>query len=148
MRKPGFYSAVYWIIKNEKWEILFQKRANTWFRDWCFQISSWHIEWEEKFKESFIREMKEELNIDIQDSNCELAHISHRINKDERVYFDVYFVVNNYSWELRNNEIEKCSEIKFVDINNINEDEKHLFWYDLDVIREIEKWEKFSEVVL
>lgn len=148
MRKPEFYSAVYWIIRNEKGEILFQKRQNTWFRDWCFQLSSWHIEWEEKFKESFIREMKEELNIYIKEQECKLVHISHRISKNDRIYFDIYFDVIKYSWELKNNEIEKCSEIKFIDINNINENEKHLFWYDLDVIRKIEKEEKFSEVVL
>ena len=38
MRKPEFYSATYAIIENKKWEILFMKRANTGFRDWCYQI--------------------------------------------------------------------------------------------------------------
>lgn len=148
MRKPEFYSAVYWIIKNEKGEFLFQRRQNTWFRDWYFQLSSWHVEWEELMKDSLIREIKEEINIDIDEKDIELVHISHRITKNNRVYFDCYFDVKKYSWELKNNEIDKCSEIKFVDINNIVENEKHLFWYDLDVIKKIEKWEKFSELIL
>lgn len=95
MRTPDCYSACYAIIENSKWEILFQKRANTGFRDGCFQMPAGHIEWEETMKECLIREMKEELNIDI---------------------------------------------------NNIRR--KELFWYDVDVIKMIEKWEKFSEIKL
>lgn len=144
MRKPEYYSAVYWIIRNSKWEILFQKRQNTGFRDWCFQIPSWHIEWKESMEDALIREMKEEINIELK--KCELIHISHRISKDERVYFDCYFKILEYTWEIRNLEPDKCSELTVININEIKE--KDLFWYDLDVIKKIEKWEKFSEVVL
>jgi 8-oxo-dGTP pyrophosphatase MutT (NUDIX family) len=65
MRQWEYYSAVFGIIKNEKWEILFQRRANTGFSDWLLQLPAGHLEWEEFFKEALIREMKEEINIDI-----------------------------------------------------------------------------------
>lgn len=146
MRTPDCYSACYAIIENSKWEILFQKRANTGFRDGCFQMPAGHIEWEETMKECLIREMKEELNIDILEINLEIEHISHRVCKWERTYFDVYLSVKKYTWIPKIAEPDKCSELKFIDINNIRR--KELFWYDVDVIKMIEKWEKFSEIKL
>ena len=105
-----------------------------------------HIEWEETMKECLIREMKEELNIDILEINLEIEHISHRVCKWERTYFDVYLSVKKYTWIPKIAEPDKCSELKFIDINNIRR--KELFWYDVDVIKMIEKWEKFSEIKL
>lgn len=151
-RLPEFYAATYWIIQNKEWNILFQKRQNTWFQDWCYQIPAGHIEWEESVKEWFIREMKEELDITISEKDCEIVHISHRIskrinNQKNRVYFDIYIKVEKYSWNIKNAEPEKCSELIFIDINNINENKK-LFWDDIDVIKRINEWEYFSDVVM
>jgi 8-oxo-dGTP diphosphatase len=68
--------------------------------------------------------MKEELNIDIEDENIDVKHISHRIRKNSRVYFDIYLKVNNYSGKIKNNEPEKCSELKFVNLDNYDKDDK------------------------
>lgn len=146
MRNPNFYSAVYWIIENEKWEILFQKRANTGFRDWEYQLPAWHIEWRETIINSLIREMKEELDINILEQDLEIKHISHRISKDVRVYFDIYIKITKYSWTIKNAEEDKCSEIKFINTKNIKE--QNLFSYDLEVLKKIENWESFSEFIL
>ena len=151
MAKPEFYSAAYMLIENELWEYLFMKRANTWFRDGAFQIPAGHLEWEESMIDCAIRESKEELDIEILKNNCEVIHISHRVSPQEkwsysRIYFDIYVKINKYSWKLKINEPEKCSELKFVDIDNISKLEKELFSYDLDVIRKINAWENFSEI--
>jgi ADP-ribose pyrophosphatase YjhB (NUDIX family) len=81
------------------------------------------------------REAKEELDIDIKD--CKIVHISHRIAPN-RAYFDFYAKVISYDGELKINEPQKCSELKFIDINNISDKEKDLFSYDLDIIKKIE----------
>ena len=151
MAKPEFYAAAYMIIENELWEFLFMKRTNTGFRDWAFQIPAGHIEWEESMINCAIRESKEELNIDILEENCEVVHISHRASLqenvlDRRVYFDVYVKVKKYSWKLKINEPEKCSELKFIDTYDISEEDKKLFWYDLDIIKMIKNWKSFSEI--
>jgi len=151
MAKPEFYSAAYMIIENNNWEILFMKRANTWFRDGAYQIPAGHLEWKESMIDCAIRESKEELDIDILKEDCEVAHISHRVspqnrNNNSRVYFDVYVKINKYSWKLKINEPHKCSELKFIDINNIIDEEKDLFSYDLDIIKMFRDWKKFSEI--
>jgi hypothetical protein len=36
--------------------------------------------------------------------------------------------------------------LKFIDIDNIKQEEKELFSYDFDIIKKIKAWENFSEV--
>jgi ADP-ribose pyrophosphatase YjhB (NUDIX family) len=151
MQNPNFYAAAYMIIENEKWETLFMKRQNTWFRDWYFQLPAGHLEWEESMIDCAIRESKEELCIDILEKDLSVVHISHRISPQEkwwdtRVYFDIYVKIKQYFWTPVIGEPEKCSELKFIDIENISKEDKNLFYYDLDIVKKIKKWEKFSEV--
>jgi len=148
MPKAEFYAAWYAIIENEKGEVLFMKRAeDSPFRGGAYQVPAGHLEWEESMIDCVIRESKEELDIDILEKDCEVVHISHRVAKD-RVYFDFYVKVKKYSWELKINEPHKHSELRFFDIENIPESEKDLFSYDLDIIKSVKKWEKFSDLVL
>jgi ADP-ribose pyrophosphatase YjhB (NUDIX family) len=145
MRAGEFYSAVFVIIENEKREILFQKRQNTWFADWLYQLPAGHLEWEELFKEALIRELKEELDIDVLEEDLDLLHIQHRIRKWMRVYFDIYLKVNKISWEIKNNEPEKCSELKFINIDNCNKED--FIWFDVEVIKLIKSGKQISEYI-
>jgi len=151
MTKPNFYAAAYIIIENNLWEVLFIKRANTGFRDGAYQVPAGHMDWNENMITCAIREAKEEIDIDILESDCNIVHISHRISPQNvgwsfREYFDIYVKVKKYSWDLKINEPHKCSELKFIDIDNIPDSEKNLFSYDLDVIKMINNWEGFSEI--
>ena len=112
-----FYAAVYGIIKNDSGKILMQRRANTGFNDGILQLPSWHLEWEETYFQALKREMKEEINIDIDDSDIVLSHVWHRIHKWDRVYYDIYLEITKYRWEIKNNEPDKCSELDFFDIH-------------------------------
>jgi ADP-ribose pyrophosphatase YjhB (NUDIX family) len=146
MRWPNFYSAVYVIIKNEKWEILFWRRKSD-FKDGYFQIiPAGHLEWEETITDCAIREAKEEVWIDIQENDLKVIHISHRISMGERVYFDIYVEAIKYTWEIKRCEGEKCSEIKFIDIDNLRDDK--FVMYDIEALRKAKSWEYFSEVNL
>jgi len=145
MAKANSYSAVYAIIKNDFWEILFWRRKNTWFKDWFFRLPAWHIDDKELIKESCIREMKEELDIDILEDDLKIVHICHRINKD-KIYFDIYLEVKKYFWEIKINEPDKCSELKFVDINNLLDDD--FVNYDINCVKKSINLEFFSEIKL
>ncbi len=146
MRSPNFYSAVYLIIKNEKWEILFWRRKSD-FKNGYFQIiPAGHLEWEETVFDCAIREAREEVGIDIQENDLKVIHISHRVSMGERVYFDIYVEVRNYTWEIKLCEDDKCSEIKFVDIDNSGDDK--FVGYDIEALRKAKSWEFFSEISL
>ena len=145
MRTPEFYAAVYGIIKNTSWEILFQRRQNTGFSDGLLQLPSGHIEGKETYQEALVREMKEELGINIIENNITLSHILHRINPQERVYFDVFLEVKAYEWELINREPEKCSELCFVDLTSESASQD-VVSYNKDILRYIEQGLPFSEI--
>lgn len=139
---PSFYATVFAIIKDENWNILFQKRQNTWFADWMYQLPSGHIEWEETYFEAIIRELKEELDIEVNSSCIEIKHITHWIKKWWRIYFNIYMNISSYSWKLTIKEPEKCSLLSFLDFkteNNILED-------TLKVLNNIENNIYFSEI--
>ena len=142
MRWPKFYWAVYGLIKNDVWEILSLKRWSTWYMDWWYGLPSWHIEWKETFFKALQREIKEELNIDIKESDVELVHICHRISKPYRKYVDVYFNINNYTWVLSNNEPDKHSEMKFIAWKT----QDKLIPYLQEIFNDIESWNNFSEI--
>lgn len=58
--------------------------------DGKLQFPSGHLEGTETMQTSLVREMKEEIGIEVTD--CKLVHISHRVSPD-RVYFDIYFEI-------------------------------------------------------
>lgn len=144
MRQANFYSAVFAIIKNDKWEILFQKRKNTWYMDWFYQLPSWHLEWRETMKAWMIRELKEELGIDVLEKDLNILNISHRLSEQrERVYFNIYIEVLNYSWEITNNEPDKCEELRYISRKDFND-----LWvveYNLEILDIIKRGVYISE---
>lgn len=144
MSQSNFYSAVYVIIKNQKWEILFGRRKSR-FKDWYFQIiPAGHLDWEESIVNCAVREAKEELNIDILPENIKVVNVTHRVAPD-RVYFDIYVEALKYTWEITLNEPDKCSEIKFIDIDNLPKDD--FVNYDVESLRKAQDWEFFSEII-
>ncbi len=134
------------LCNHEKWEILFWRRKSD-FKNGYFQIiPAGHLEWEETVFDCAIREAREEVGIDIQENDLKVIHISHRVSMGERVYFDIYVEVRNYTWEIKLCEDDKCSEIKFVDIDNSGDDK--FVGYDIEALRKAKSWEFFSEISL
>lgn len=74
-----------------------------------------------------------------------IIHISHRIMKWQRVYFDIYLEVSKYSWEIKRCEEEKCSEISYFDLDNLPNDK--FVSYDLEAVKKAYNWESFSEII-
>lgn len=142
MRIPICDWAVYGIIENDIWEILALKRWNTWWMDWYYWLPSWHIEWDETLFKALQRELKEEIDIEIWEKDVEIIHMSHRVRKGDRRYFDTYFRINSYTWTLKNNETNKHSEMKFIDWKT----EDLLISHLKTIFTEIEDWNSFSQI--
>lgn len=143
MRKAEYYAAVYGILRDADGKILFQRRMNTGFNDWVLQLPSGHIEWEESYFEALKREMNEEIWIQFEEKDVILKHILHRINKDNRVYFDVFFEIQNFTGKIQNLEPDKCSELNYFDRNDAD-----ITFYNHDVIRLIEQNITLSEIII
>ena len=119
MEKEKFLAAVYMIIKNEEGKILLQRRQGTKLWPGFLALPAGHIDEGENAIDAVIREAREELNIEISEYDIVDSFVVNRRNKSLKPYFDIYFEIDSYNGEITINEPEKCSELKWVDINNL-----------------------------
>lgn len=115
---------LYWssraFIFNEKNEVLLAQRQNTGYYDGWRNVPSWHIEPWETAIETMRHECLEELGITIDIDTSNVFHIINRLAPD-REYFDVGISITKRSWEIINNEPEKCSAIGRFSLDNLPE---------------------------
>ena len=122
MSREEFLSAIYMIIKNEKGEILFQRRCGSKLWPNFLGLPAGHVDKGEDVYQALVREAREELNIDINVKNIEDTFVGNRINKNLKPYYDVYFVIKNYKGIIKINEPNKCQELKWVLLDNMPDD--------------------------
>ncbi len=104
-----FFGAVFLVLRYED-QVLLSQRKNTGHEDGNYGLVSGHIERGETAEQALIREVMEETNLDISESNLEIVHVMQRQYPD-RTYFDVYITADSWTGELKNMEPEKCSDL-------------------------------------
>lgn len=108
------------IIKEDK--VLMLERANTGYKDGYLSLPAGHVEHKEDVKHALIREVKEEINIDLQTEDIQEKIILHRYNDPHNFeYIDFFFTANKWSGEIKNNEPEKCSQLIWANLNSLKE---------------------------
>lgn len=108
--------------EDKKTKILLQKRQNTGYMDNMWDLcASGHVESGESATDSIIREAYEETEIKILKENLEFAGFYYN-NIKEKTYGYIYFKANKYENTPKINEPEKCSELKWFDIENLPSD--------------------------
>ena len=143
MEKEQFLSSVYLIIKNDKQEVLLQRRQGTKLWPGFLALPAGHIDKNENTYEAAIREAKEELGIDISINNIIDTFVVNRRNKSLMPYYDVYFEIDNYIGKIKIKEPEKCSELVWCDINKLPED---MIDFEREAIRNNQTGIKFSVI--
>ena len=132
MGKESFLSAIYLIIKNDDGKILLQRRQGTKLWPGFLALPAGHVDEGENVYDAAIREAREELSITITKQDIIDSFVVNRRNKSLPPYFDVYFEISSYQGEIKINEPEKCSELKWCDINDLPED---MIDFEIDAIR-------------
>lgn len=138
-------AAVYAVlIKNEK--ILLAKRCNTKFFDGYYSIPGGHIDGDESAKEAMIREMKEEIGIEITKKNLELVHTLHRRRTafdGELEYIDLFFGIKKWKNEPKNCELDKCDDLNWFNITRLP---KNIIPHNKKIISYILRNQIYSEI--
>lgn len=98
-------------------KVFLTRRYNTWYDDWLYSVPAGHVEDWETFKQAAIREIKEEVWVNIEEKDLNIVYFMQRKSNNHRVW--VRFVVKEWSWELTNNEPNKCDDIARFDIKSI-----------------------------
>ena len=143
MEKEKFLSAIYLIIKNDKEEILLQRRQGTKLWPGFLALPAGHIDEGENAYEALIREAREELGIELTLDNVVDTFVVNRRNKSLLPYFDIYFEINNYKGKLEIREPEKCSELVWCNINELPED---MIDFEIEAIKKNQNGIKFSVI--
>lgn len=70
-----------------------------------------------------VREAKEELGVTVSAENLQFAVLLHKFDKPcNLVYYNAYFVCTEFAGEPTICEPEKCSELKWFDLDNLPDD--------------------------
>jgi mutator protein MutT len=116
MERLKIKTAVYILVKQEN-KILLLRRYNTGWCDGFFTLPSGHIDEGELPLEAAVRELKEEVNIDIDEDKMKFCHVSY----ERDLYIDFYFLLENLSLQPELNEPDKCDLVEWVEIDSIKD---------------------------
>ena len=107
------------LTRNNNTEILMQKRYNTGYMDNLYDMAcSGHLEHGESLAHATIREAKEEIGIDVDEKNLKLVALIQPYNDD---YLNVFFASNTYEGTPEIKEPNKCSDLRWFNINKLPE---------------------------
>jgi mutator protein MutT len=143
MHTPEFYSAVFGIIENQDWKILFSRRYNTGHLDGYLSLPAGHVEKWEKASEAILREFKEEIDISI--NEIQLVCSQQSINtKEWIIYLNFFFTIQSYTGKIKNLEEDKCSELVFRSLDELQWEK--IVPYVLDALTRWKNGEIYSEI--
>ena len=100
------------LIKDGK--LLVEKRKNREYHDKEYDVIASHIIGNESVIDAVIRTAKVEVNIDLKREDIKPIQVMHQ-KSNPYEYINYFFIANNYSGELKNNDSDFCSGIEWVD---------------------------------
>jgi 8-oxo-dGTP diphosphatase len=104
--------AVYAILIKDN-QILLLRRYNTGYQDGNYSFPAGHLDGRETLEDAIVREVKEEIGVNIEKQNLTLEHLIHR-NADDSERIDFFYIVEKWDGEPRILEKDKCDELKWV----------------------------------
>lgn len=107
------------ILFNQNEEVLLLKRKSTGFSDGLYGFIGGHVEQNEQVIDAAIREVKEEIGIDINRKNLIFKSVMNRKVNENTEYIDFIFILREWKGNIINMEPEKCSELTWHNPNNL-----------------------------
>ncbi len=106
-----------WVIIVENWKVLLWLRK--WAHwEWTWAPPGWHLEFMETFDQCWVREVKEETDLDV--NNLEYIWMTQDFFHEESKHYITIFMKSEwYLWELKNLEPHKCETWKWFEIDNL-----------------------------
>lgn len=98
-------------------QILLARRLNTGFRDGEYSVPAGHLDGGETVMQAGIREAREEVGLELEESDMIISSVMHRMDGEERV--DFFVQVQKWEGEPFNAEPEKCDDLRWVKMNEL-----------------------------
>ena len=110
-------ASVYLVLITDN-KILLSRRYNTGYFDGNYSFPAGHLNGNETLKQGVVREVKEEIDVDLELNNLELIYVMNRkIPNDERL--DFFFSTKEWLGEPRIMESDKCDDLSWFELNNL-----------------------------
>ena len=118
MKEPRFslVSAVHLFLLRGQ-QVLLLRRRNTGYEDGNYSVPAGHLDGGEQVIQAAIREVREEVGIEITPEDLDVVGIMHRKAEDERI--DFFVAARRWDGEPRNCEPDKCDQLRWVDIDKL-----------------------------
>ncbi|MGA8112843.1 MAG: NUDIX domain-containing protein [Actinocatenispora sp.] len=108
--------AVYGVLIDQG-RVLLLRRAGSGYRDGQLSLPAGHLDGGEDAVAGMIRELREEIRVDVPRDGCRLATVLHRPpeSEDDDEYLDLVFEVSGWSGQPSIGEPDKCTELVWAD---------------------------------
>lgn len=88
--------------------------------DGLYSLVAGHVDEGETVTQAIIREAKEEAGINIDAKDIEIKTVCHSYSRhNDREFIQFYAVCKKWHGEIKNNEPDKCGELKFFPVDNL-----------------------------
>ncbi len=138
-KRTGASLNAYLILRRGD-EILFHLRQNTGYGDGMWALVAGHVEDGESATAALIREAREEIGIELNESQLKVVHVMHR--KTNRFNVDVFFDCPVWEGVIENLEPEKCSSLAFYSLETLP---SNRIEYNVAALQAVLKGEFYSE---
>jgi ADP-ribose pyrophosphatase YjhB (NUDIX family) len=110
MRHPGIPTGVH-VLLERGGEVLLMRRAGTGFFDGLYSLPGGHVEEGESLRATAVREMREELGIELAEASLEVLGVVHRRSDTNRI--DFFLRAQAWLGEPRIAEPHKCDDLRW-----------------------------------
>ncbi|WP_327001202.1 NUDIX domain-containing protein [Dactylosporangium sp. NBC_01737] len=113
-------AAVYGILRDEG-RVLVLRRDGTGFRQGQLSLPAGHLDGGEDAVSGLVRELREELRVEVEPGDCRLVLLMHTApeDADDQEYLHLFFDVDRWRGEPVIGEPGKCSELRWVDAGRL-----------------------------
>ena len=110
MRHAGIPTGVHVLLEDGE-AVLLMRRAGTGFFDGLYSLPGGHVEDRESVRETAVREMREELGIELAAADLEIVGVVHRRSDTNRI--DFFMRARRWSGTPHIAEPDKCDDLRW-----------------------------------
>ena len=112
--RARFPATIHLLFLRER-RLLLLRRFNTGYADGQYSVPAGHLDGDETVAAAGVREAREELGVEIEESQLAFSSVMHRHEGDERV--DFFMEAREWRGEPVNAEPDKCDDLRWFDLS-------------------------------